>query len=110
MEEVEIPESLREFPRPEFPFPFTGPVEERNRGEIRASLEAEWRPEAARQRMPTVATVAALIQLRTLWRWEQGWRMSRINGNWIFIGNSQMDSFNRRLASKTEDRSALRGG
>ena len=66
MEEVEIPESLREFLRPEFPFPFTGPVEERNQGEIRASLEAEWRPEAARQRTPTVATVAALLQLRTL--------------------------------------------
>ena len=33
--------------------------------------------EARRQLSPTVGSFATMVQLRTLWRWEQGWRRSR---------------------------------
>ena len=95
--------------RPVFPYPFTGPVLAQHRETVRGTLETAWVTMAASLTNPTVADVSRLIQLATLWRWEQGWRRSRVTGDWLFMGDLEAEDFHRRLATEEEDRSALRG-
>ena len=109
LNDVRVPVPLRAGTRPVHPYPFTGEVVEANRVVVRRVLEEAWIEEAARQRSPTVGSVASMLQLRTLWRWEQGWRRSRVTGQWLFMGDYFANGFNDRLITETEDRSCLRG-
>ena len=109
LRDTRVPPALRTGFRPIHPYPFTGQVAAANIEDVRALLELAWVEESARQRHPTVGSVSIMMQLRALWRWEQGWRRSRTTGEWIFMGESASAGFEERLQSETEDRSMLRG-
>ena len=107
--DVRVPVPLRTGFRPIHPYPFTGEVSGEDRERVRAALELTWVEEAARQRNPTVGSVSIMLQLRASWRWEQGWRLSRFSGEWIFMGDRDSEGFEGRLQREQEDRSQLRG-
>ena len=108
LDDVRVATSLRSGFRPLFPYPFMGRIRLEERPAVRLVLEAEWNAQAARLANPTVVQVASLVQLRTLWRWEQGWRRSRRTGQWIFLGDRGSYDFVTRMASENEDRGPLR--
>ena len=107
--DVRVPPALRTGFRPVYPYPFTGMVTDEHRERVRETLELAWIEEAARQTNPSVGSVSIMMQLRTSWRWEQGWRRSRRTGEWLFMGDPTSENFQGRLESETEDRSNLRG-
>ena len=107
--DVRVPTALRTGFRPVYPYPFTGLVTDEHRERVRETLELAWVEEAARQTNPSVGSVSIMLQLRTSWRWEQGWRRSRRTGEWLFMGDPTSETFQERLETETEDRSNLRG-
>ena len=101
-----MPEELSAGVRPPFPYPFTGPVEDADRREVRQALVRDWETEYFRQLNPTVGSVARVLQLQAMGRWLDGWRRSRRTGNWLFFGRNPSPT---RLTSETQLAGPLRG-
>ena len=108
LDDMRVPTSLRSGFRPLHPYPFTGNIGLRDRPEVRRRLEADWNEEAARLVNPTVVQVASMLQLRTLWRWEMGWRRSRRTGQWLFLGDRNSYGFVARMAAEEEEQGPRR--
>ena len=94
-----IPRELRVGRRPAYPYPFTGLVQPVDRDVVRGALVRSWEEEFYRQIDPTEGSVARVLQLHTIGRWLDGWRRSRITGEWMFFGRDPSPS---RLRSETQ--------
>ena len=102
LEDVRVPVYLRRGFRPVHPFPFTGQVNQRHRNTVRRRLEMSWRLEAQNVQDATDRNVAALMQMRAYWYWENGWRISRVNGTWGYYGDSGDEDFVGHLNAESE--------
>ena len=103
-----VPAHLRRGFRPDHPYPFTGQVMAVHEAQVRRGLELLWRQEAAGLSDATDRGVAAVMQMRALWMWENGWRLSRTDATWGYYGDSADEDFQGHLNAQSQVTGPLR--